>query len=224
MIHPFDDPAVIAGQVRSRTTPTHLKHAATSSGCMFATSSYRCCLYVSVGEERDGLIVSIGCSVFRPLILLFDFRFVDCLCFFYFFLLSRFARFWSTRLLRRLQGTIAMEIIKKSAGRPLDAIFVCCGGGGMLSGIAAFVKSIRPEVLVIGVEADDAAGMTESLRAGHVVSLEHVGLFADGAAVRTTGAETFRVANKLVDGMVGLLLMAQLAPFGAIHKTVIVVS
>jgi threonine dehydratase len=100
------------------------------------------------------------------------------------------------------QGTIGVEIIKATAGRPLDAIFVCCGGGGMLAGIAAYVKSVRPDVRVIGVEAEDAAGMTSSLCEGEVVTLNHVGLFADGAAVRKVGSETFRVCSELVDEMV----------------------
>ena len=95
-----------------------------------------------------------------------------------------------------------MEIVKATAGRDLDAIFVCCGGGGMLAGIAAYVKSVRPDVRVIGVEAEDAAGMTASLCEGEVVSLNHVGLFADGAAVRKIGTETFRVCSELVDEMV----------------------
>jgi threonine dehydratase len=100
------------------------------------------------------------------------------------------------------QGTIGMEILKESVGRPLDAIFVCCGGGGMLAGIAAYVKRVRPTVKVIGVEAADAAGMTESMQAGRVVTLPSVGLFADGAAVKTVGDETFRVCQKLVDEMI----------------------
>ena len=100
------------------------------------------------------------------------------------------------------QGTIAMEILKERNGKPLDAIFVCCGGGGMLAGIAAYVKAVRPEVRVIGVEAEDAAGMTASLHAGSVVTLESVGLFADGAAVRTVGTETFRICKDLVDEMI----------------------
>ena len=95
-----------------------------------------------------------------------------------------------------------MEIVKAPAGRDLDAIFVCCGGGGMLAGIAAYVKSVRPDVRVIGVEAEDAAGMTASLCEGEVVTLNHVGLFADGAAVRKIGTETFRVCSELVDEMV----------------------
>jgi len=100
------------------------------------------------------------------------------------------------------QGTIGLEILKSCVSRPLDVIFVCCGGGGMLAGIAAYVKRVRPSVKVIGVEAVDAAGMTASLKAGEVVTLDHVGLFADGAAVKTVGEETFRVCNKLVDEMI----------------------
>ena len=72
----------------------------------------------------------------------------------------------------------------------------------MLAGIAAYVKRVRPTVKVIGVEAADAAGMTASLEQGKVVTLPSVGLFADGAAVKTIGSETFRVCEKLVDEMV----------------------
>mmetsp|Transcript_24806 Transcript_24806/g.58205 ORF Transcript_24806/g.58205 Transcript_24806/m.58205 type:complete len:603 (-) Transcript_24806:66-1874(-) len=100
------------------------------------------------------------------------------------------------------QGTIGLEILKSCVSRPLNAIFVCCGGGGMLAGIAAYVKRVRPSVKVIGVEAIDAAGMTTSLKEGQVVTLDHVGLFADGAAVKTIGNETFRVCSRLVDDMV----------------------
>ena len=100
------------------------------------------------------------------------------------------------------QGTIGMEVLKECVSGPLDAIFVCCGGGGMLAGIAAYVKRVRPNVKVIGVEAADAAGMTSSLEEGRVVTLPTVGLFADGAAVKTIGSETFRICNKLVDEMV----------------------
>lgn len=100
------------------------------------------------------------------------------------------------------QGTIGVEILKECVGGRLDAIFVCCGGGGMLAGIAAYVKRVRPDVKVIGVEAADAAGMTTSLREGKVVTLDSVGLFADGAAVKTVGSETFRVCSRLVDDMI----------------------
>jgi len=100
------------------------------------------------------------------------------------------------------QGTIGAEILKQTTGKPLHAVFVCCGGGGMLAGIAAYIKRVRPGVLIIGVEAEDAAGMTTSLRNGQRTALETVGLFADGAAVRMVGQETFRVCNELVDDMV----------------------
>lgn len=100
------------------------------------------------------------------------------------------------------QGTIACEILKKCVSQPVDAIFVCCGGGGMLAGISAYIKQVRPNVKVYGVEAADAAGMTASLAAGHVVTLPSVGLFADGAAVKTVGSETFRLCHKYVDGMI----------------------
>lgn len=100
------------------------------------------------------------------------------------------------------QGTIGAEILKEMVSRPLDAIFVCCGGGGMLAGIAAYVKRVRPNVKVIGVEAADAAGMTASMKAGRVVTLPSVGLFADGAAVKTVGSETYRVCSRLVDEMI----------------------
>jgi len=100
------------------------------------------------------------------------------------------------------QGTIGVEILKECVGRPLDIIFVCCGGGGMLAGIASYVKRVRKNTKVIGVEAADAAGMTASIREGKVVTLNSVGLFADGAAVKTIGQNTFRVCNELVDEMV----------------------
>ena len=97
------------------------------------------------------------------------------------------------------QGTIGLEILKSCVSRPLDAIFVCCGGGGMLAGIAAYVKQVRPSVKVIGVEANDAAGMTESLKHGEVTTLNNVGLFADGAAVKTIGDETVSLSFHVND-------------------------
>lgn len=101
------------------------------------------------------------------------------------------------------QGTVGMEILQQTTStQPLDAIFVAAGGGGMLAGIAAWVKAVRPSVKVIGVESADAPGMTASLAAGKQVELEHVGLFADGTAVKLIGAETFRVCAKHVDEMV----------------------
>jgi len=99
------------------------------------------------------------------------------------------------------QGTVGMEIVRQHPG-PLDAIFVPVGGGGLISGIAAYVKRVRPAVRVIGVEPTDADAMTRSLKAGRRVKLEHVGLFADGVAVKEVGRETFRLCRELVDEMV----------------------
>jgi threonine dehydratase len=91
------------------------------------------------------------------------------------------------------QGTIGMELVRQSGGM-LDAIFVPVGGGGLLAGIAVYVKYLYPGVKLIGVEPRDAASMYESLRAGRRVTLERVGIFADGVAVRRVGEETFGCA------------------------------
>jgi threonine dehydratase len=99
------------------------------------------------------------------------------------------------------QGTIAVEILRQSGGR-LDAIFVPVGGGGLLAGIAVYVKYLYPGVKVIGVEPRDAASMSESLRAGRRVTLERVGIFADGVAVRRVGEETFALCRDHVDEIV----------------------
>ena len=99
------------------------------------------------------------------------------------------------------QGTIGMEMLSQHPGT-IDAIFVPVGGGGLISGIAAYVKRIRPSVKVIGVEPVDADAMTRSLKAGKRIKLEHVGLFADGVAVKEVGRETFRLCRGLVDEMV----------------------
>ncbi|MEO8203404.1 MAG: threonine ammonia-lyase, biosynthetic [Betaproteobacteria bacterium] len=99
------------------------------------------------------------------------------------------------------QGTIGMEILRQHP-KPIDAIFVAVGGGGLISGIAAYVKSVRPEVRVIGVEPVDSDAMTRSLKAGRRITLAHVGLFADGVAVKRVGEETFRLARKYVDEMI----------------------
>jgi threonine dehydratase len=99
------------------------------------------------------------------------------------------------------QGTIGMEILRQRQG-PLDAIFVPVGGGGLISGIAAYVKRVRPSVRIIGVEPVDADAMTQSLKKGKRIVLENVGLFADGVAVKQVGRETFRLCRSLVDEMV----------------------
>ncbi|MBM3357276.1 MAG: threonine ammonia-lyase, biosynthetic [Betaproteobacteria bacterium] len=99
------------------------------------------------------------------------------------------------------QGTIGMEILRQHA-KPIHAIFVAVGGGGLIAGIAAYVKSLRPEIKVIGVEPEDADAMYRSLKAGRRVTLPQVGLFADGVAVKQVGAETFRLCRELVDDVI----------------------
>jgi threonine dehydratase len=99
------------------------------------------------------------------------------------------------------QGTIGMEILRQWQA-PLDAIFVAIGGGGLVSGVGAYVKRVRPEVRVIGVQPEDSDAMAQSLRLGRRVTLAHVGLFADGVAVKQVGKETFRLARRYVDDIV----------------------
>jgi len=99
------------------------------------------------------------------------------------------------------QGTIGMEVLRQWQA-PLEAIFVPIGGGGLIAGIAAYVKRVRPEVKVIGVQPEDSDAMARSLAAGKRVKLPHVGLFADGVAVKQVGRETFRLARELVDDVV----------------------
>jgi len=99
------------------------------------------------------------------------------------------------------QGTIGMEILRQHSG-PLSAVYVPIGGGGLAAGVAAYVKFLRPEVKVIGVEPDDAASMKAAIEAGHPVNLDRVGLFADGAAVRQAGNETFRLCQKYLDDII----------------------
>jgi threonine dehydratase len=96
------------------------------------------------------------------------------------------------------QGTIGMEILRQCSAPP-DAVFVPIGGGGLIAGIATYVKSLYPQVRIVGVEPEDAASMHASLRAGERVTLDRVGIFADGVAVRRVGAETFRLAQRYVD-------------------------
>ncbi len=96
------------------------------------------------------------------------------------------------------QGTIAMEMLRQHQG-PLDAVFVAIGGGGLISGVAAYIKAVRPEIKVIGVQMNDSNAMIQSVRAGKRVTLQDVGLFSDGTAVKLVGEETFRLTRKLVD-------------------------
>ena len=96
------------------------------------------------------------------------------------------------------QGTIAMEILRQHQG-PLDAVFVAIGGGRLISGVANYIKAVRPEVKVIGVQMNDSDAMIQSVSAKKRVTLPDVGLFSDGTAVKLVGEETFRVARGLVD-------------------------
>ncbi len=99
------------------------------------------------------------------------------------------------------QGTIGMEILRQCQ-QPIHAVFVAIGGGGLISGIAAYLKRLRPEIKVIGVEPVDSDAMSQSLAAGHRVRLSQVGLFADGVAVRQVGEETFRLCQQYVDDVI----------------------
>ncbi|MFZ5523583.1 MAG: threonine ammonia-lyase, biosynthetic [Pseudomonadota bacterium] len=99
------------------------------------------------------------------------------------------------------QGTIAMEILRQHT-QPIHAIFVAIGGGGLISGVAAYVKELRPDIRIIGVQPADSDAMYRSLKAKRRVTLDHVGLFADGVAVKQVGQETFRLCRKLVDEII----------------------
>ncbi len=98
-------------------------------------------------------------------------------------------------------GTIGMEILRQHPD-PIEAIFIAVGGGGLIAGVATYVKFLRPDIKIIGVEPDDAASMYEALKQGHRVILDQVGIFADGVAVRQVGEETFRLARELVDDVI----------------------
>lgn len=102
------------------------------------------------------------------------------------------------------QGTIGMEILSQTNLQKLQAIFCCVGGGGLIAGVGVYVKRIAPHVKIIGVETEDANAMTQSLAKGERVLLQDVGLFADGAAVKTVGEENFRICQEVVDEMVNV--------------------
>jgi len=96
------------------------------------------------------------------------------------------------------QGTIGAEILQQADGN-IDAVFVPIGGGGLIAGIAAYIKAVQPDIRVIGVEPADSAAMRNSIEAGTPTVLDHVGIFADGVAVRRVGDETFRLCQQYVD-------------------------
>lgn len=99
------------------------------------------------------------------------------------------------------QGTVAMEILRQHPD-PIDAIFVAIGGGGLISGVAAYVKALRPEIKIVGVQTEDSDAMVRSIEAGKRVRLHDVGLFSDGTAVKQVGVETFRLTKQYVDDFV----------------------
>jgi threonine dehydratase len=99
------------------------------------------------------------------------------------------------------QGTIGKEILEQ-AEEKIDVLFVPIGGGGLIAGIAAWVKQMQPDIRIVGVEPDDSAAMQAAIAAGHPVTLDHAGIFADGVAVRRVGDETFRLCQEYVDEFV----------------------
>ncbi|HVF16149.1 MAG TPA: threonine ammonia-lyase, biosynthetic [Steroidobacteraceae bacterium] len=100
------------------------------------------------------------------------------------------------------QGTIGMELLRQHPGDKIDAIFIPIGGGGLIAGIAAYVKYLFPKIRIIGVEPEDADAMYKSVQAKKRVTLERVGIFADGVAVRRAGEETFRLVQQYVDEII----------------------
>jgi threonine dehydratase len=99
------------------------------------------------------------------------------------------------------QGTVGMEILRQHPD-PIHAIFVAIGGGGLISGIAAYVKAVRPDIKIIGVQTTDSDAMARSIQAGRRITLPDVGLFSDGTAVKLVGEETFRITRALVDDII----------------------
>ncbi|CAI7639918.1 unnamed protein product [Penicillium discolor] len=100
------------------------------------------------------------------------------------------------------QGTIGMELLRQANLDKLEAVFCAVGGGGLIAGIGVYLKRIAPQVKVIGVEAYDANAMAQSLDAGNRIFLKEVGLFADGAAVKSVGEETWRLSREVIDDVI----------------------
>ncbi len=96
------------------------------------------------------------------------------------------------------QGTIAMEMLRQHQGQ-LNVVFLAIGGGGLISGMASYIKAVRPEIKIVGVQMTDSNAMLQSVQAKKRITLKEVGLFADGTAVKLVGEETFRIARNLVD-------------------------
>ncbi len=99
------------------------------------------------------------------------------------------------------QGTIGMEILRQHTG-PIEAVFVAIGGGGLISGVAAYIKQLKPAIRIIGVQTEDSDAMFQSVAAGHRVELKDVGLFSDGTAVKLVGEETLRLTTAFVDDII----------------------
>ena len=99
------------------------------------------------------------------------------------------------------QGTIAMEMLRQHPG-PIHSVYVPVGGGGLIAGVAAYIKRLRPEIKVVGVEPEDADAMARSLCRNERVKLAQVGIFADGVAVKQVGKETYRLAQLYVDEVI----------------------
>lgn len=99
------------------------------------------------------------------------------------------------------QGTVGMEILRQHSGH-IDAVFVPIGGGGLIAGVAVYIKQLRPEIKIIGVQTVDSDAMARSVKAGKRVTLSDVGLFSDGTAVKLVGSETFRLTQQYVDDFV----------------------
>lgn len=95
-----------------------------------------------------------------------------------------------------------MEIIRQMRNHRIDAIFIPVGGGGLIAGVAAFIKRVQPSIKIIGVNTVDSNGMATSITTGKPVQMSSVGLFSDGTAVKMVGSETHRLCSKLVDDMV----------------------